>query len=161
MQKQLMVIWNVCLLALAFLMLVETHVAHAQPGFGQQWQKSGAPLFGIIGPPGSWNGEPVPAVDIIGHVMFDGVQYKAYIAGFDGDKFATGLWTSATLESGWAAHPGNPILTGGPADSWDEFEVGNPMVIIDEGTFKMWYTDTIAATCTELATPPRPRHGVD
>ena len=40
MQKKSMVIWNVCLLALAFLMLAETRIAHAQPGFGQmkkQW----------------------------------------------------------------------------------------------------------------------------
>jgi len=35
-----MVIWNVRLLALAFLMLAERRIAHAQPGFGQmqkQW----------------------------------------------------------------------------------------------------------------------------
>ncbi len=36
MQKKVMVIWSVCLLAMAFLMLAETRVAHAQPGFGQQ-----------------------------------------------------------------------------------------------------------------------------
>lgn len=126
--------------ALAMLLFALVRTASAQPGFGQEWQKTEVPLFSIVGMPGSWNGAPVPAYDIIGHVMHDGTEYKSFIGGSDGTGFSTGLWTSETLESGWTANPGNPILSNGPEGSWDEYSVANPMVLKDGGTYKMWYT---------------------
>ncbi len=125
---------------LTLFLSVIVQTASAQPGFGQEWQKTGVPLFSIIGMPGSWNGTALPAYDIIGHVMYDGTEYKSFVGGTDGSSFSAGLWTSTALESGWVAHPSNPILSNGPEGSWDEFSVANPMVLKDGGTYKMWYT---------------------
>lgn len=127
-------------LALVFSLCLLAQPLQGQPGFGQDWQKTNTPLFGIIGMPGSWNGTPLAAYDVIGHVMHDGVQYRSYVGGSDGSRFSIGLWSTATLETGWAAHPGNPVLASGAPGTWDEAGVANPTVILDEGTYKMWYS---------------------
>ncbi len=136
--------------ALALFIIAVAQTAHAQPSFGQQWQKTATPLFSIVGMPGSWNGAPVAAYDVIGHVMHDGAQYKSYVGGSDGSGFASGLWTSETLESGWIAYPGNPVLSRGAEGSWDEASVANPVVILDGGTYKMWYAGTDNAGVTRI-----------
>lgn len=133
-------------LALVLALTLLTPSLYGQPGFGQEWQKSATPLFGIVGAPGSWNGSPVAAYDVVGHVMHDGTQYRAFVGGYDGSRFTIGLWTSSALASGWSAHAGNPVLSVGAAGSWDESGLGNPTVIFDEGTYKMWYAGYDANT---------------
>ena len=40
----------------------------------------------------------------------------------------------------WIKGQGNPIIDLGPTGSFDDFEVGSPSVLYENGTFKMWYT---------------------
>jgi predicted GH43/DUF377 family glycosyl hydrolase len=148
--------WRVRLTALACLLIAGTYAVHAQPGFGQQWEKSGTPLFNIVGSPGSWNDIPSASPNVIGHAMFDGTEYKIYFGGHDGTSFATGLATSKDLESGWVAHPANPVFTVGPAGSWDEIAASNATVLFEDGMYKMWYIGADGNSVTRIgyATSP-------
>lgn len=135
------VIERLGLFVMLLLFLIGIRPAPAQPGFGQIWQKdAGNPLFSIIGAPGSWNGVPSASILVAGRALWDETEYKLYIGGFNGQKWAVGLVSSPTLESGWSYYAGNPVLTGGGPGAWDESGVGLAMVIKDEGIYKMWFT---------------------
>lgn len=49
-------------------------------------------------------------------------------------------------DSGWTKDPGNPVLSRGPAGSWDGTEVGTPCVLDRGGSFTMWYTGCDSST---------------
>ena len=49
----------------------------------------------------------------------------------------------------WARYPGNPILALGSKDSFDSFNIAFPMVVKDEGLYKMWYSGGYKKGCTK------------
>lgn len=109
-------------------------------GFGQIWQKQGTgPLIHVQGDSGSWNGGDIAFDWNFGHVLQDEDTLKLYIGASDGEVFSIGMYTSMDVDSGWEEYPGNPIMTGTPG-AWDSVNVGAPMVIKQDGQYKMWYT---------------------
>lgn len=46
--------------------------------------------------------------------------------------------TSLFAQTQWVKHPGNPVLDKGPA-SWDILAIGQPTVLYENDTIKMWY----------------------
>jgi hypothetical protein len=113
----------------------------AQPGIIQDWQKyANNPVFNSVEGPGSiWNKMAKQLAMNVGHVMWDGSEYRFYMGGYDGDNFSIGLATSTSLDSGWTWYSGNPVLTPGSPGKWDDYDVGSPVVIKDGDTLKMWY----------------------
>ena len=47
--------------------------------------------------------------------------------------------SSVFAQANWVKYESNPVLTPGPAGSWDNVQVGVCSVIKDEGMYKMWY----------------------
>jgi len=50
-----------------------------------------------------------------------------------------------------APYPGNPVFTVGPAGAWDSGTVFNPRVVIQDGTYHMFYSGSTDATLPTLA----------
>ena len=97
------------------------------------WTKyAGNPVLGP-GPSGQWDDKTVgyPAV------LLDGGTYKMWYVGQKGDNpYAFGYATSSDGIN-WTRYAGNPVLSTG---SWDSWHVMEPWVILEGGTYKMWYT---------------------
>nr|MBC8192005.1 hypothetical protein [FCB group bacterium] len=109
------------------------------PEFGQIWHKQGTgPLIHVQGDSGSWNGGDIAFDWSFGHVLQDNDTLKLYIGAFDGTVYSIGMYYSMNIDSGWVEHPSNPIMSGTPS-AWDSVNVGGPMVIKQNGEYKMWY----------------------
>ena len=61
--------------------------------------------------------------------------------------FAANAWTAhANTPAGpfipgmWTKYPGNPVLNTGTSGVWDDLWIFGPGMILDEPTYKMWYT---------------------
>lgn len=82
---------------------------------GYTWTKSDRnPVF-ERGSAGSWESVFVG----FPQVTYDGTRYRMWYGGYDGAVSRTGF---ATSPDGlvWTRHPGNPILSPGPAGQWDD-----------------------------------------
>ena len=72
-------------------------------------------------------------------VIQDGPGYKLWYEGKDWDRtFRIGLATSPDGIH-WEPHLGNPVLSIGYGNAWDNDDVGNPCVIQEDATYRMWY----------------------
>ena len=49
-------------------------------------------------------------------------------------------YTDIQAQTSWDKYPGNPVLPTGPSGAWDDVQAYYPWVILDSGTYKMWYT---------------------
>ena len=43
----------------------------------------------------------------------------------------------------WIKAPGNPVLDVGPAGAFDDYYVAGPLVLYDDGVYKMWYVGSM------------------
>lgn len=71
-------------------------------------------------------------------VLYDGIQYCMWYAGYDGTNLRIGY---ATSDDGlhWNKHAGNPVLNPGASGSWDATGVSSPTVLYDGVQYRMWY----------------------
>lgn len=76
------------------------------------------------------------------NVIHDGINYKMYYAGSDGNKFQIGLATSQSGLS-WTKHPNNPVIALPPNID----NLYDPIVIKTSSGYTMWY-ETQAKTGT-------------
>jgi predicted GH43/DUF377 family glycosyl hydrolase len=98
------------------------------------WTRDSQPVL-EPGPTGAWDSYQVygPTVIKIGdkyHMWYSGLkeEAKSYIGhATSQDGY---IWTKDTL---------NPVLKTGPTDSWDEYGVDWPSVILVDGIIHMWY----------------------
>ncbi|MGA1824085.1 MAG: hypothetical protein ACMUIP_05410 [bacterium] len=67
-------------------------------------------------------------------VIKDGDVYKMWYQQDDEICYAT-----SSDGINWTEYSGNPVLKTGPSGSWDEEEVDGPSVVLEAGTYKMWY----------------------
>jgi predicted GH43/DUF377 family glycosyl hydrolase len=110
-------------------------VGHATSSDGLSWSKVGKVLD--VGGPASWDSAMVREPSVIK----DGSTYKMWYAG-------TALWPVfkigyATSLDGmtWTKHGSNPIFTG-TSGGWDGFQVYAPSVVLDNGTYHMYFSGT-------------------
>ena len=88
-----------------------------------------------VGAQGSWDSDFV----LPGDVIFDDSIFKMWYVGKNHDgREQIGF---ATSEDGitWNKYSDNPVLEVGTVTEWDRSVVKDPRVILDNGTFKMWY----------------------
>lgn len=111
-------------------------LGYAESNDGRTWTKS--LLNPVLDPsPATWDSRFVwdPFV-----LNLTGTLHMWYM-GSD-TSYLDGQIGYATSPDGvnWIKHPSNPVLAFGAAGSWEDREVGGPFVIVEDGTFKMWYT---------------------
>jgi uncharacterized repeat protein (TIGR01451 family) len=87
-----------------------------------------------VGVPGSWDDTWIWSPTVI----LDGSSYQMWYSGEDGSGvYQIGLATSPDGIT-WTRSVSNPVLS--PSQSWEIGRILNPSVILDETTYKMWYT---------------------
>ena len=86
------------------------------------------------GPNGSWDDDQV--VNPI--VIYDEGLYKMWYNGGDGSDLNIGYATSADGIV-WTKYAENPVISVGEEGSWYSRVVGTGPVLVEEGTYKMWF----------------------
>jgi predicted GH43/DUF377 family glycosyl hydrolase len=99
------------------------------------WEKCASNPVLNIGQRGDWDSKQV----VMPAVIADSGAYRMWYSGFDGETWRIG---SAQSPDGidWTRDPQNPVFEPDPASSWDNNSVYGASVILDNGTYKMWYT---------------------
>jgi predicted GH43/DUF377 family glycosyl hydrolase len=101
---------------------------------GASWTRyAGNPIL-TVGSPGAWDDVGVGYA----RVIKDGPTYKMWFGGKSGTIWQIGYATSSDGMS-WTKYAGNPVLTVGAVNSWEDVEANAPCVLKEEGTYKMWY----------------------
>jgi predicted GH43/DUF377 family glycosyl hydrolase len=73
-------------------------------------------------------------------VIYDGVLYKMWYGGYDGNPNRIGYATSMDGRNWTKQNNGNPVLFGGASGAWDDSGLYSLCVIKDGTTYKMWYS---------------------
>jgi predicted GH43/DUF377 family glycosyl hydrolase len=99
------------------------------------WEKyPGNPIL-EPGPPGSWD-----EMALASCVIIDDNIYKMWYIGYDGATCRIGYAISPNGIEWTRADSVNPVLSVGPAGSFDDQGVTSPWVIYDGNIYKMWYS---------------------
>ncbi len=106
-----------------------------------------------VGPPGSWDEKYIGNLSIVRKM---GTYYLFYEGMNAEDVAQIGLATSTDLIN-WTKEPTNPVLTVGPAGTWDGDTVEDMTIIYfpRDGEWKMWYEgEGLSRSQVGLATSP-------
>ena len=71
-------------------------------------------------------------------MLKEGNEYRMWFNGGHDAGFRVGYATSPDGVV-WTKYAGNPVLTAGPAGSWDEYHAGEPHLVYEQGLYKLWY----------------------
>jgi hypothetical protein len=120
-------IYTILILLLFFMVSIST---------GQiKWTKyDNNPVMGL-GVSGSWNDVSYGP----SNVVLIGSTYHTWLAGFDGEHFRIGYFTSYDGIN-WTEYAGNPVLNIDSNGSWDSNHVYRVYVLYEDTTYHMWYT---------------------
>ena len=88
----------------------------------------------VLEPGESWNAEGFSGICVIK----DGPTYKLWYEGINNETARIGYATSTDGIS-WDINNSNPVFSPGDNDAWDNEDVGNPCVVKEGSTYKMWY----------------------
>ncbi len=119
-------------------------IGYATSQDGTTWERSSANPVLTLGEPESWDGYAItgPAV------LFDGTVYHMWYTG-GWNRFQIGY--AYSLDGiDWIKYADNPVLTTGPAGSWDEGQVLLCNVILVDKVFHMWYVGEGAGTGAQI-----------
>ncbi|HNP17553.1 MAG TPA: T9SS type A sorting domain-containing protein [Fulvivirga sp.] len=112
------------------------NVGYATSSDGIIWEKyAGNPV--LTTDINAWDGVSVQDPHVIKQ---DGMYYMWY-GGNDVDGYGQKVgyaWSSDGIN--WTKSPLNPVMKNGNTGEWDANTASFPSVIIDDGTYKMWYT---------------------
>lgn len=72
-------------------------------------------------------------------VIKDGSTYKMWYEGVDNNSTSQIGYATSSDGVNWTPYPNNPVFSPGVNGSWDDEDVGNPWIIKDGSTYKMWY----------------------
>jgi len=73
------------------------------------------------------------------NVIKDGSTYKLWYEGIDINGVNRIGYATSSNGINWVPYPNNPIFSPGGNSSWDDDDVGDPCVIKEGSTYKMWY----------------------
>ncbi len=120
-----------------------TVVAYAESNDGINWKLNAEPVL-TQGPKGSWDSEDIETPTVIKDDNAPPEEkYKMWYAAFDDNKdtYRIGYATSPDGIN-WTKHKGNPVINVGNIETheWDAASVADPMVIKEDGVYRMWYS---------------------
>jgi predicted GH43/DUF377 family glycosyl hydrolase len=72
-------------------------------------------------------------------VIKDGPIYKLWYEGVDSQSTARIGYATSSDGIDWDINNSNPVFSPGNNDAWDNEDVGNPCVVKEGSTYKMWY----------------------
>ena len=102
---------------------------------GVDWNPDSVPVL-TTGANGSWDSASVYGPSVI----WNGTEYLMYFSGRAGLPQTRAIGVAFSTDNvHWREYSHNPIITGGPG-IYDSFWARFPNVILDNGTYKMWYT---------------------
>ena len=101
-------------------------IGYATSSDSDRWKKNTANPVLDLGPSGSWDDRH------LGHptVLYNGIMYNMWYAGYDGAVWRIGHATSQDGRT-WMKSISNPVLDLGPSGSWDDRDVACPFVLYD------------------------------
>jgi len=91
----------------------------------------------------AWERDRVAGAHVFQH---EGHLYAAYIGfanGFEDSAIGIARSTDGIY---WQRHAGNPVLTRGRPGDFDSINVYKPFVVIEDGTWRMWFNGSSART---------------
>jgi predicted GH43/DUF377 family glycosyl hydrolase len=101
---------------------------------GKSWTRySGNPILSP-GSSGAWDDAGVGFVSVIP----DNGSYSMWYAGKNGSILKIG-YANSTDGINWTKNSGNPVMGLGAAGSWESTSVSHPKVLLENGTYRMWY----------------------
>jgi hypothetical protein len=109
-------------------------IGYAESTDGISWNKhTGNPVL-AVGGVGTWDeaGVASPVVIKVGST------YKMWYTGKDASEILRIGYAESTDGITWTKSTSNPVLDKGTG--WEALGVGSPAVILDGGTYKMWYS---------------------
>jgi predicted GH43/DUF377 family glycosyl hydrolase len=110
-------------------------IGRATSSDGVTWIRTGTGPVLTPGAAGTWDGGSVTQP----HVVFDGSAFRMWYTG-EASGFAPQIgYATSTDGITWTRSPA-PVLTAGASGSWDDFSVSDPNVLLDGGSYRMWYT---------------------
>ncbi|MEE4272997.1 MAG: hypothetical protein V2I67_15085, partial [Thermoanaerobaculales bacterium] len=109
-------------------------IGHATSPDGSNWTRDPANPV-LVRDAGEWDSDSAafPAV------IHDGTEFRMWYVGTAGEVEAVGYATSPDGTT-WTKHEGNPVMSSGPAGSFDDRSVWPGTVLFDGDTYRMWYT---------------------
>jgi predicted GH43/DUF377 family glycosyl hydrolase len=116
-------------------------IGYAISSDGINWIKNVDNPVLDIGPPGSWDDNRVSSPAVI----FKGNIYHMWYTGNDGSNITMGYAISPDGIN-WTKSNSNPILSVGPAGSWDSVYAETPSVVFNGTILQMWYTGKLGST---------------
>jgi predicted GH43/DUF377 family glycosyl hydrolase len=109
-------------------------IGYANSTDGIFWTKYPTPVLDL-GSPTSWDDERVYSPTVI----FDGITYHMWYAGYDGSNYRMGYATSPNGFD-WTKSGANPVFDVGAGGTWDDTRVFGPSIVYHENVYHMWYT---------------------
>ena len=89
----------------------------------------------VLEPRESWNVGGFSGICVIK----DGPIYKLWYEGSDNESTARIGYATSSDGINWDINNSNPVFSPGDYDAWDDDDVGNPCVVKEGSTYKMWY----------------------
>jgi predicted GH43/DUF377 family glycosyl hydrolase len=110
-------------------------IGHATSTDGLSWVMDPANPVLVRGSAGEWDDHVVAFAAVI----HDGVQFRMWYSGGDGENGGVGYATSPD-GSAWTKHLGNPVMNVGASGAFDDLGVWPGTVLFDGERYRMWYT---------------------
>ena len=109
-------------------------IGYAKSADGMIWERCpGNPVL-EDGIGDAWDGVFVSQPSVV----YDGIGYRMWYAGYDGTNLRIGYATSVDGVA-WEKHAANPVLDLGAGGAWDGEGVSGPSVVYDGVGYRMWY----------------------
>ncbi len=115
----------------------EIGIGHATSPDSVEWTMDPANPVLNVGTDGEWDDHYL----IGGAVIHDGTTFHMWYTGSSGEVEPEHIGYATSPDgSTWTKYADNPVMDAGPPGSWDSLWLGATAMIIDGGTYKMWYS---------------------
>jgi predicted GH43/DUF377 family glycosyl hydrolase len=112
-----------------------SQIGYATSPDGLSWTRASTLPVLEPGPSGSWDEAGVRAASVIS----DSGVFKMWYTGFDADGHGRIGYATSPDGSTWTKDGANPVFDIGAPGTWDDFWVGEPAVVKDGSTYRLWY----------------------